>query len=108
MADALEKALKAHHLDDDFGVQALRNIIESGTKNRLEARPGDALKGLEMYWKLQGRLGTNVKNVNNFKINAEAKARKMSYDELKKELERLSLLQQQLLQVEEGEIVDGE
>lgn len=110
IAAKIEEAMKAANLDEDFAVRALKGIIEAGSEALDEVKPGDALRGLEMFFKMKGYMGSQKQTL---KLNFKEKANAMSTEDLKKELKKLDKQQQQLFammkgEAEEGEVLDGD
>lgn len=102
----IDEALEKMNLDEDFAVKALKEIISSGQKNATEeAKPGDALRGLEMFFKMKGYLGNQKQTL---KLNFKQKAEGMDVTQIKKELKKLDETQKQLLDMMKGEVEDAE
>ena len=104
--NAIQEALVAANLDEGYASTTLKEIISAGAANKDEARPTDALKGLELFFKLKGYLGTN-----NTQEDAEDAAKKMSVEELVKALEVMDGKQERILKLyrqgaEEVEVID--
>ncbi len=107
--NALARALEKAHLDEDFGAEKLRKLLEEGEVNLDQTRPSDYLQGLKMLFQLKGYLGNNNKELKPPSI--EEQANKMSVAELERALQVLDEKQKRLLSfierksAKEGEIV---
>ena len=106
----IDEAMKAVNLDEDFAVKALKSVIQAGQDNADDARPGDALRGLEMFFKMKGYLGTQKQTL---KVNFKQKAEGMTTEQIKKELKKLDDRQDKLFELmrtgaKEGEVIDAD
>lgn len=111
---ALDIALKKMNLDEDFAVEALKNIIDAGSQNLSAATPANALKGIEMFLKVKGYLGNNNDKI--LEDSVEEVANKMTAKEIREGLEKLDEQQRKIFEimkdgaqeVEAVEVVEGE
>ena len=103
---ALDIALKKMNLDEDFAVEALKNIIDAGSKNIVDATPANALKGIEMFLKVKGYLGN--KKDKTLEDTIEQVANKMTANELKAGLKKLDEQQRKIFEIMRGDAQEGE
>lgn len=101
----IEEALRKMELTEDFAVTALKSVISAGEENRTDAKPADALKGLELFFKLKGYLGNQKQTL---KVTLKDKAQNMSAEDIKKELKKLDAQQQRLFSLMKNQAEDGE
>ena len=112
IVNALEKALKESKFDDQYAVDTMKKIVEGGMQNIDITRPDTALKALETYFKITGKMGQGPKTPT--RIDPETVAKRMGMGELQKSLKELDKKQKRILAiisgsvvtVEEGEIVE--
>ena len=104
---AIEKALKDNSFDDQYAVKSLKSIVEGGMQNIDITRPDTALKALETFWKLTGKLGT-AGNQGVIKPDPESLAKKMDITQLQQELKLMDKKQKRILAIISGKAVEGE
>lgn len=104
--NAINRALKAAKLDEDFAMHALRDIIDAGSKNLAEAKPGNALKGIEMFLKIKGILGEKGRSDDG--DDPEKIANQMTTKQLQEELRKIDEQQKKLFEIMKGGAEEGE
>jgi hypothetical protein len=102
---ALEKALKESKFDDHFAVESLKKIVDGGMENIEITRPDTALKAIDTYFKITGKIGANKTPP---KIDLESQAKRMSMIELKQGLTELNKKQKRLEAIMSSKAVEGE
>jgi phage terminase small subunit len=106
---ALHEAFEKMNIDEGYSAEALKKIIDAGKNNTDQAKPSDALRGLEMFYRLKGYLGNDNKVQEQ---KEEDRLKVMDVQAIKKELKLLDDRQKRLLAIvgkaEEGEVVDDD
>lgn len=104
---AIEKALKNNNFDDEYAVKSLKAIVEGGMQNIEITRPDTALKALDTFWKLTGKLGT-AGNKGVIKPDPESVAKKMDITQLQQVIKDLDKKQKRILAIIQGKPEEGE
>jgi hypothetical protein len=106
IVSALEKALKESKFDDAYAVDTMKKIVDGGMKNIDITRPDTALKALETYFKITGKMGQGPKTPT--RIDPETQAKRMGLSELQQSLKELDKKQKRILAIISGSVVTAE
>lgn len=104
--NAIQRALEAQDLTEDYAARKLKDVIEEGSKNLGDTKPSDYLKALEVVFRLRGYLGGKKDATPRERL--EDVAQKMTVRQLAQDLRRLDKKQRELLEIMRGEAKDGE